>query len=309
MLIDTNVAHAFDCDGQLTAIGWIEGESRLAGQLRDRVLDGRPYALLDDPLCDHLADRLGPAYGKTTGCPEAYKRWRDALGWLAIDVTPEPEYDDRIAAVLDYLRATPSPPPSIEDLTRIAHLSQSRLQHLFRDQVDVPIRRYLLWHRYLTALSLLADGASVTRAAHAADFADSAHLTRTAVRMNGFVTVLRPHRGPGACGSCPGWWQHELTARSRRVRQAAVQCRERGIEQLSDRDVPSVIARHVLPELPYPRSARLVGKELHAQVQQVGVRERCHVGRDVAGQCRPPQDIGGLDRHQVRSRQRIARQQ
>ena len=124
VLIETDTAHAFDCDGQLTAIGWIEGESRLAEQLRERVLDGRPYTLLDEPLCDHLADGLGPAFGRTTGCPEAYKRWRDALGWLAIDVTPEPEYDDRIAAVLDHLRATPSPPPSIQDLTNIAHLSQ-----------------------------------------------------------------------------------------------------------------------------------------------------------------------------------------
>ena len=107
-------------------------------------------------------------------------------------MTPEPEYDDRIAAVLDHLRATPSPPPSIQDLTNIAHPSQSRLQHLFRNQVGVPIRRYLLWHRYLTALSLLADGASVTRAAHAAGFADSAHLTRTAVRMNGFTPTKMP---------------------------------------------------------------------------------------------------------------------
>ena len=41
VLIDTDVAHAFDCAGQLTAIGWIEGESRLAAQLRDRVA-GRP---------------------------------------------------------------------------------------------------------------------------------------------------------------------------------------------------------------------------------------------------------------------------
>ena len=125
VLIDTDVAHAFDCDGQLTAIGWIEGESRLAGQLRDRVLQSRQYALLAEPLCGHLADELRPAFGKTTGCSEAYRRWRDALGWLTIDVTPEPDYDDRIAAVLDHLRATPSPPPSIEDLTRIAHLSES----------------------------------------------------------------------------------------------------------------------------------------------------------------------------------------
>lgn len=194
VLIDTDVAHAFDCDGQLTAIGWIEGESRLAEQLRDRVLDGRPYALIDEPQCVHLADRLGPAFGKTTNCPEAYQRWRDALGQLAIDVTPEPDYDDRIAAVLNHLRTTPSPPPPIEDLMRIAHLSESRLQHLFRDQVGVPIRRYLLWHRYLTAMSLLADGASVTHAAHAAVFADSAHLTRTAIQMNGFTPTKMPFR-------------------------------------------------------------------------------------------------------------------
>ena len=194
VLIDTDVAHAFDCDGRLTAIGWIEGESRLADQLRDRVLHDRPYALLDAPLCEALANGLSPAFKTTTGCPEAYQRWRDALGQLAADVTPEPEYDDRIAAVLDHLRATPSPPPSIEDLTGIAHLSESRLQHLFRDQVGVPIRRYLLWHRYMTAMSLLADGASVTRAAHAAGFADSAHLTRTATRMNGFTPTKMPFR-------------------------------------------------------------------------------------------------------------------
>ena len=89
--------------------------------------------------------------------------------------------------MLEHLRKTPSPPPSIGDLARIAYLSESRLQHVFREQVGVPIRRYLLWHRYLTALSLLADGFPVTDAAHAAGFADGAHLSRTAVRMNGYT--------------------------------------------------------------------------------------------------------------------------
>lgn len=34
---------------------------------------------------------------------------------------------------------------------------------------------------------------------------------------------------PAPAGSCRGWWQQELTARSCRGGQAAVQCRERGI--------------------------------------------------------------------------------
>ena len=66
--------------------------------------------------------------------------------------------------------------------------------------MGVPIRRYLLWHRYLTALSLLSDGSSVTEAAHAAGFADSAHLTRTAVQMNGYPpTEMMYGRWPSNC--------------------------------------------------------------------------------------------------------------
>ena len=186
VLVDTDVAHAFNCDGRLTAIGWIEGESRLGHQLRERVLDGRRYAILDEDLCARLGDKVRLVLDANADCPAAYARWRRTLGELAIDIAPEPRLDNRIAAILEHLRKTPSPPPSIDDLTRIAYLSESRLQHVFREQVGVPIRRYLLWHRYLTALSLLADGSSVSDAAHAAGFADSAHLTRTANRMNGY---------------------------------------------------------------------------------------------------------------------------
>jgi AraC-like DNA-binding protein len=193
-LIDTDVRHAFDCGGCLTAIGWIESESRLGDQLRERVLDGRPYALLDDALCARLAERIQPVLDGNADCAEAYARWRRALSALAIDLALAPTLDTRIAAVLEHLRTAPSPPPSIEDLARMAYLSESRLQHIFREQVGVPIRRYLLWHRYLTALSLLADGSSATEAAHAAGFADSAHLTRTGLRMNGYTPTEMPFK-------------------------------------------------------------------------------------------------------------------
>ena len=193
VLVDTDIRHGFRCDGCLTAIGWIEGESRTGQQLRERVLDGRPYAVLDETLCARVAAAVRPVLGANASCAETYARWRRALGELAVDITPEPRLDRRIAAVLEHLRTTPSPPPSIGDLARIAYLSESRLQHVFREQVGVPIRRYLLWRRYLTALSLLADGSSVTDAAFAAGFADGSHLTRTAVRMNGYPPTEMPY--------------------------------------------------------------------------------------------------------------------
>jgi AraC-like DNA-binding protein len=48
-------------------------------------------------------------------------------------------------------------------------------------------RAYLLWSRLDAALGELARGASLTQAAHAAGFADAAHLTRTFRRMVGIV--------------------------------------------------------------------------------------------------------------------------
>ena len=104
VLVDTDVRHGFRCDGCLTAIGWIEGESRTGQQLRRRVLDGRPYAMLDEVLCARVAAALRPVLGASAGCGEAYARWRRALGELAADITPEPRLDRRIAAVLEYLR-------------------------------------------------------------------------------------------------------------------------------------------------------------------------------------------------------------
>ena len=60
-----------------------------------------------------------------------------------------------------------------------AGVSESWLSHHFGDRVGVPIRRYVLWRRLRLAIKAALDGDSLTDAAHAAGFSDSAHLTRT----------------------------------------------------------------------------------------------------------------------------------
>ena len=53
--------------------------------------------------------------------------------------------------------------------------------------VGLPLRRYLLWLRLQDAVQAIAAGAPLTDAAHAAGFADSAHLSRTFRRMFGIT--------------------------------------------------------------------------------------------------------------------------
>jgi len=58
-------------------------------------------------------------------------------------------------------------------------LSESRFLHLFRLELGIAWRPYLLWRRMMCAIQALINNKSATEAAHQAGFSDSAHLSRT----------------------------------------------------------------------------------------------------------------------------------
>ncbi|MBN2195339.1 MAG: helix-turn-helix transcriptional regulator [Polyangiaceae bacterium] len=68
---------------------------------------------------------------------------------------------------------------SARSLARAACLSPDRFAHLFRAEAGVSVRRFILWPRLRRANKLVLGGASLTDAAHAAGFADSAHFSRS----------------------------------------------------------------------------------------------------------------------------------
>ena len=74
---------------------------------------------------------------------------------------------------------------SLESAAAAAFLSPSRFAHLFKQQLGLPFRRYLLWRKLTRAMLLIGREGTATAAAHAADFADAAHLTRTFSEMFG----------------------------------------------------------------------------------------------------------------------------
>ncbi|MEQ9365464.1 MAG: helix-turn-helix domain-containing protein [Leptospirales bacterium] len=89
--------------------------------------------------------------------------------------------DERIARVLDELRNMAELPAGLSAarLARSVDLSTERFRHLFKAEMGLPVRRYLLWLRIRRAGSAVTTGVSLTEAAHAVGFYDSAHLSRT----------------------------------------------------------------------------------------------------------------------------------
>lgn len=65
------------------------------------------------------------------------------------------------------------------DVSSQVALSESRFLHLFRKELGIAWRPYLLWRRMICAIQAVIRGCSATQAAHLAGFSDSAHLSRT----------------------------------------------------------------------------------------------------------------------------------
>jgi AraC family transcriptional regulator len=106
--------------------------------------------------------------------------------------------DRRVLQIIDYIRRHLDASIRLEELAGEVGLSPSRLRHLFVEQTGVSIKAFVLWERLNRALSLGFSGESWTEAAHAANFADSAHFTRTCRKMFGLApsgAIVESKRG------------------------------------------------------------------------------------------------------------------
>ncbi len=104
---------------------------------------------------------------------------------LALPDSHAAPIDPRVQLAIERLLADPSANASLAELAAAAGLSESRLAHLFRRDVGIPMRQYRLALRMEEAATQIALGASLTEAAHAAGFSDSAHFCRICRRMYG----------------------------------------------------------------------------------------------------------------------------
>lgn len=87
--------------------------------------------------------------------------------------------DHRVKKIIAIVKGDPYQKFEIKKLSGTVSLSESRLQHLFKEQIGISIKRYLLWIKMQRAVSVVLSGQDFTYAAYEAGFADSAHLSRT----------------------------------------------------------------------------------------------------------------------------------
>ncbi|BBY63330.1 hypothetical protein MHEL_15730 [Mycolicibacterium helvum] len=105
----------------------------------------------------------------------------------------EGNWHPSVRAAVELISQRLPEPVTLGDVAVGVALSPSRLSRLFRDHVGQSFPTYVRWARLRLAIDALRSGASLTDAAHAAGFTDSAHANRVCHEMFG----LSPSQASG----------------------------------------------------------------------------------------------------------------
>ena len=184
LLIGPNVQH--ECDAQHIEIMTltVDPDSSLGEWVIGQYL--HIQSLVELPL--QQLDSIDLATWKNQVICENYPELRCLINaffafepWYA----KRSKLDERVRTVVDFISSHIESPIDTKTLMSITHLSESRLLHLFKAEMGLPIRNYILWYRLQLRLRSIMDGHNLTQAAYEAGFSDQAHLTRTFVKMLG----------------------------------------------------------------------------------------------------------------------------
>jgi AraC-like DNA-binding protein len=189
-------------DGSKTFYGatlFVEPETREGRILTERYLQTGITDLDRAPL-ETAVRALRTAALERRGAAEIIARARALVQALTQHAEPAMTIDERILRVVEYINAHLAEPVTLADVARVAFLSPSRFRHLFAEQTGMRLREYVLWRRFVSVWEHRMKGVSLSEAAHAAGFADSAHLARTSRRMIGIPPSLLDIAAPAERG-------------------------------------------------------------------------------------------------------------
>lgn len=185
-VIAPDTPHAFHAPGRVVANILFEPECPAGRSLLARF-GGQGISALPPAEVARLGAPLARAYEAGAADAELVTIAKNVISELADVQRHAAATDPRVLKAIEYIRGHLDKSLSLSTVAAAVHLSPGRLRHLFVKETGVACKAYILWERLNLALSMGFGGATWTEAAHAANFADSAHLTRTCRRMFGMA--------------------------------------------------------------------------------------------------------------------------
>lgn len=167
IIINSNKPHSFDCLDGACQLYFFNPTDLIGHQLLKEYLPGQKEILVDHlPSLEFFLKYYLPENNKQEFVESNIEaRIGLCLKWIERNYLTE---DINIAKV-----------------SEVALLSDSRLAHLFKEQIGISVHQYILWKKMEEAILLSQKGFSLTNCAHSLGFTDSSHFNRTFKKMFG----------------------------------------------------------------------------------------------------------------------------
>ncbi len=183
-LVSPNVYHELRAESSRMVILQIDPMSAEYAAVAERFGKAGICDVERPPEIPAAIDAISP------DCPSALAFVRMLLEKTAGYVERPHRKDERVERLVRLLKdhITDDMPEnvSVDEAARHVGLSADRLMHLFKEEMGLPIRRYVLWLKLRRAVMVMrTEKIRMTEAAHAAGFSDSAHMSRTFKEMFG----------------------------------------------------------------------------------------------------------------------------
>jgi AraC-like DNA-binding protein len=188
ILLKQDVEHATNSDGFVVFI-CISPESALGKRLKT-ILQRDNFLILKSQTIEQFKKYLNELIAHDHSEGDIISFMTNALIEDIAFVEENYTQDVRIRNVLEHILCNSNKPIQFKELLEIAFLSEGRLSHLFKNEIGIPIRKYILWCRIQQGIRYFLKGHTLTQAAYFAGFSDVSHLTRTFVSTFGLSPSL-----------------------------------------------------------------------------------------------------------------------
>ncbi len=185
VVVRPDAIHSFNCNGALGAMLFVDPESAEGTWLGNSLK--HDITIVSGQRLVSSVQELRRFLEQPFESMEIGELIRHCVQALSPGAPPARRLDPRVTTVLNTIRERDDLHISLENAAEKAFLSPSRFAHLFKEQVGLPFSRYMLWRKLTRAMVAIASERTISAAAHAADFADAAHLTRTFYQMVGMA--------------------------------------------------------------------------------------------------------------------------
>ncbi len=183
-IIDADHNHQLDSNGSIQLFLYLDKDSRYAKLLKSKYLQKQSINSIAQVRIGRLNDSFFKQLLVQNNCDEMFLGCISILKKL-INFSKLEQLDKRVEKAIDFITKSPIKNFKVKDISLEVGLSESRLRHLFKEQVGQSIQNFVMWMRVIDSLNDVLKGKKLMNTAYDYGFSDASHMTKSFIEIIG----------------------------------------------------------------------------------------------------------------------------